>query len=133
MVSWETSRGALYKHPRKNRNIQVDIIQLELLQTGLQCGRNIGHVLVHLGGDEQLVSGQVALRNGLAELFLGSVDFGSVEVIISQVHGTLDRVDQVAIQIGVGVLEPCCAGPISDLVGWWKGNRSACSCNIGIA
>ena len=91
------------------------MIQPEFLQTRIQRRGNIGHVLVHLGGDEQLVSREVAFGNSLAELGLGTVDFSAVEVVISQLHGSLGRVHQLAIDVGVGLFVPCCASAIAEL------------------
>lgn len=107
------------------RDIQVHIIHLELLQTGIQCSRNIGDILVHFGRDEQLLSRDAGFRNGLTKLSLGTVDFSSIEVIIPQLHGTLGRVYQVTIQIGIGLFEPSGAGAIAELVGV-EGLMSVC-------
>jgi hypothetical protein len=105
------------KPPFRRKDVQINVIHLELLQTGIQCSRNIGYILIHLGRDEQLLSRKARFCDSLAKFFLSAVDFSTIEVIISQLHGTLGRVDQVAIQSGIGLFEPCGAGAVAELVG----------------
>jgi hypothetical protein len=51
--------------------LQVDVVQLQLLQTCLQCALNVMHVrLVDLGGDEELLPRYATLFDSCSELRL---------------------------------------------------------------
>lgn len=58
--------------------IEVDVVEAEFLQAGIDGARNILDIGGDLGCDEELLSRGFGLRDGLSQLLLGAVDFGTV-------------------------------------------------------
>lgn len=92
------------------------MVHLQLLQTQLQGGGNVGNIRQHLGRDEELVTAHAGLFDGHAEFGLGFVDFGAVEVVVAHVDGGDGAVDAVLVELGfVAGLVPHGAGAIGEL------------------
>lgn len=100
----------------RGRSIQINISQLQLLQTYVDGFRNVRNVGHDLGRYEQLLPLDATLLDGKAQFLLGLIDLGTVEVIVSHFDRGFHRLDQVAIQAGIlAGLEPGGAGAISEL------------------
>lgn len=63
-------------YPLVLHNLQIDVIQLQLLQAGLDSSSNVVDVvIVHLGSNVQLLTRDTTFFDGCAEFSLGLVDF----------------------------------------------------------
>lgn len=57
-------------------NLQIDIVELQLLQAGLDSSSNVVDVvIVHLGSNVQLLTRDTAFFDGCAKFGLSFVDF----------------------------------------------------------
>lgn len=63
--------------------LQIDIVKLEFLQASVNGLRYVLDVCYDFRRYEQLFSCYFALFDGKSHLFLGIVDFGGIEVVIS--------------------------------------------------
>ena len=87
--------------------IQIHVLQPQLLQAGPDRPRDVRDVGAHLGRHEELLARDPGLRDGGAELGLGVVDLGAVEVVVVERDGRLDAGDEGRVRLGVvGLFEP---------------------------
>jgi len=63
--------------------LQINIVQLKFLQASVNGLRYVLDVCYDFRRYEQLLSRYFALLDGKAHLFLGIVEFGGIEVVIS--------------------------------------------------
>jgi len=64
-------------------NSQIDIVNTQLLQAGVQCCRDIGNVRQYFGHDVEFLARLAGLFNSYAELSFSFVDFGTVKVVVA--------------------------------------------------
>ena len=81
--------------------VEIDIIRLQLLQTGPQRVGDVSDVAEDFGDDEQLVSDNAGFLDGGSQLGFGLIHFGPVEVVVAQLDGSLGRVDAVLVELGL--------------------------------
>ena len=74
--------------------VQVDVGEAEFLQTGVERGGDVGDVGQDFRRDEEFGAGNPAGFDGGAELGLGAVGFGAVEVHVTHGDGGLGRGDE---------------------------------------
>lgn len=76
------SRASHHSH-HVGVHLQVHIVKLELLKTGINGLRNIGDIGDDLGCHDKFLSRYPALFDCLSQFLLGLVDFSSIEVAVS--------------------------------------------------
>ena len=74
--------GAI-SHTYVGVHLQVHIVKLKLLETGIDGLRNVGDIGDNLSRHDKFLSRYPALFDCLAQVLLGLVDFSSIEVVIS--------------------------------------------------
>jgi hypothetical protein len=80
--------------------------------------RDVFDVVDHFGGDEEVFAFDVRFFNRDAELGLGVVELGAVEVCVAEFDGLPDCVDRAAVDgIEVAAFEEGGAGAVADLEG----------------
>jgi hypothetical protein len=93
------------------KNSQINVINPQFLQAGVQRGGDVGDVRQHLGHDVEFVARDTGFLNGYAQLGLGFVDFGAVEVVVAEADGGFGAVDADLVEDGlVALLVPGGAG-----------------------
>lgn len=96
--------------------IQINIVQLELLQTGLDRLRNVRDIGDHFGRNKELIPSHATLFDGNTQFCFCVVHLGSIQVVIAQFDGQLDRLDQFTVDVVSSLsLEPRRASAISKL------------------
>lgn len=81
--------------------LQINVIEPKLFQADVNSGRNIGDTGMDFSRHKVAVSRPIGFLNRKAQFFFGSVNLGSVEVVIPQVNSVLGRVHQFTIDFGV--------------------------------
>ena len=92
------------------------MVRLELLQTRLQRIRNIGNVTDDFGDNVQLVSSRSRVFDRGTQFGLRFVDFGAIQMIISQFDGRFSAIDAGLVDLTlVTSLIPGRAGAVAEL------------------
>lgn len=63
------------------KDLQVDIIEPEILQTGIDGARDVVSGALHFGSHKELLPWNATLLDCDAQLCLGSINLGPVKVI----------------------------------------------------
>lgn len=96
--------------------LQIDIVQLQVLQAGLESPRHVFDRLNHLRGDIKIFTRDATLFDSNSELFLGAVSLSAVQVTISGCYGCLENLDGLWVEGPEPVvLVPCGTGPEAEL------------------
>lgn len=96
--------------------IQVDMVQSQFFQTGVNGPRDILDVGRHFGGDEEFVTRHAALLDGIAQLLFRVIYFSAIQVGITRLDGEFGSVNQLLIFGRSGIFfEPRSARTIADL------------------
>ncbi|KKA25451.1 hypothetical protein T310_0517, partial [Rasamsonia emersonii CBS 393.64] len=99
-----------------SENLQINIIELELLQTGVDGSGHIVNGLDDLCRDEKLLAGDSAFFDSYSDFCLGPVGFGAINVSVSLTDCTLHHFNQLRHKRAVHVvLIPCCSCAESHL------------------
>ena len=103
-----------------HHQVEVNIVETEVLEGGLEGGEDVlgaVRVVPELGGDKELLAGNVGLANGVTDLLLVSVDPGGINVTVSRLNGDLDGVlDDVRLAL------PCAQ------TNRWEGEEMVSAC-----
>jgi hypothetical protein len=90
------------------------MINTKLLQARVQRRRDISNVGQDFGHDVELLASHAGLLDGCAQLGLGLVHFGAIEVMIAEIDGGFGAVDARLVELGlVAGLVPGCAGAVA--------------------
>lgn len=98
------------------KNVQVNIVRLQLLQARPQRRGDVTDAPVDLGREEDLLAGHAGLLQRRADLRLGLVDLRGVLVVVAQAESQLCGVDACLVDLGlVAGLVPGCPGAVAQL------------------
>jgi hypothetical protein len=98
------------------KDSQINIINPQFLQAGVQRGGDVGDVRQHFGHDVEFVARDAGFLDSYTELGLRFVDFGAVEVVVAEADGGFGAVDADLVEDGlVALLVPGSAGAEGEL------------------
>lgn len=66
-------------------DVEVDVVYAEFLEAGVEAFLDVVDAVVELGDDEEVGAGDGGFGEGGADLGLGRVDFGTVDVVEADV------------------------------------------------
>lgn len=79
--------------------VQVDIVQLEFLQAGLQSTGDVRDITNHFRGHEELATRYARFFDGRPELGLCLVHLGAVEMVVLKLDGQLGAVNACLVDL----------------------------------
>lgn len=96
--------------------LQIDIVQLQILQAGLDGTRHVFNRLNNLGCNVQLFARDATLFDRNPKLLLGAVSLCAVQVTVSGCYGCLKDFDGLGVKGPESVvLVPCGTSPEAEL------------------
>lgn len=85
------------RRPNRVHGLQVNVVQLKPFQACVNGLGNISYVCHDFRRHKQLLPGHFTILDSKTYLLLGVVDLGAIKVVVSKLDGSLDRVDEGAI------------------------------------